>query len=112
MTEHLFSYGTLQELEVQLAIFGRRLQGKPDALAGYRIIMTQTSDEEFVAATGRTHHRTLEFTGDASDFVPGTTLVVTQAELEKADEYEPRDYQRRRVELRSARQAWVYLKPT
>ena len=110
MAEHLFSYGTLQELEVQLAIFGRGLQGEPDALAGYRATVTPTSDEKFVAATGRTHNRTLEFTGEASDFVAGTLFVVTRAELDKADRYEPHDYERRSVELRSGRHAWVYLK--
>ena len=35
MTELLFSYGTLQQPEVQLATFGRELTGHRDAIVGY-----------------------------------------------------------------------------
>ena len=33
----LFSYGTLQQENVQLATFGRRLEGRPDRLPGYAV---------------------------------------------------------------------------
>ena len=37
MTEILlFSYGTLRLAEVQRALFGRLVQGEPDAMPGYR----------------------------------------------------------------------------
>ena len=36
-SEELFTYGTLQLEEVQLATFGRVLEGRPDALVGYRL---------------------------------------------------------------------------
>ena len=41
MMELLFTYGTLQLEEVQLQTFGRKLEGKPDALVGYRLVMTK-----------------------------------------------------------------------
>ena len=108
-TDRLFSYGTLQIDSVQLSIFGRKLDGSPDALVGYRLRMIQITDQEFVATSGAEYHRNLEFTGSASDFVEGTVFAVTQHELEQADGYEPDGYERVRVTLRSGTEAWVYL---
>lgn len=107
--ERLFSYGTLQLESVQLSTFGRRLNGTPDALVGYRLQMIQIEDREFVAMSGAEYHRSLEFTGRTSDSVDGTVLFLTQKELEQADAYEPHEYQRVRVKLRSGTEAWVYL---
>lgn len=108
-TEHLFAYGTLQTSAVQLSTFGRTLNGKSDALVGYRLRMIRIDDREFVAASGTADHRNLEFTGDTSDVVAGTVFTVTLAELEQADAYEPTGYQRTLVQLRSGLNAWVYL---
>ena len=108
-TEHLFSYGTLQTESVQLATFGRRLAGPPDALAGYRLLMIRIDDQEFVATSGAECHRNLEFTGSTSDVVEGTAFSVTLQELEQADAYEPEGYERVQVRLRSGTEAWVYL---
>ena len=107
-TEHLFSYGTLQTESVQLSTFGRRLDGSPDNLVGYRLRIIQITDQEFVATSGAEYHRNLEFTGSASDFVEGTVFAVTQQELEQADAYEPDGYERVQIKLRSGTNAWVY----
>jgi hypothetical protein len=108
-TEHLFSYGTLRDEAVQLATFGRRLEGVPDALAGYCLRMIVIEDQDFVAASGTAHHRNLEFTGDASDLVEGMVFAVTGRELEQADAYEPAGYRRLPARLRSGLEAWVYV---
>lgn len=108
-TERLFSYGTLQTESVQLSTFGRKLDGSPDALVGYRLQMIQITDQDFVKTSGAEYHRNLEFTGNTSDFVEGTVLSVTQQELEQADAYEPDGYKRVRIQLRSGIEAWVYL---
>ena len=108
-TEHLFAYGTLQTEAVQLATFGRRLEGKPDSLVGYRVTMIPIQDQAFVISSGAAQHRTLQFTGSASDFVEGTVFKITSKELEQADEYEPAEYKRVLVELRSGAKAWVYV---
>lgn len=107
-TENLFAYGTLQHEDVQLASFGRRLEGSQDALAGYRMATTQVRDENFVRTNGA-RQRTLEFTGNASDVVTGMVFQVTDRELAQADQYEPTDYARAQVELKSGITAWVYL---
>jgi hypothetical protein len=84
------------------------LAGKPDVLIGYRLMMTQVRDLNFVAANGATQ-RNVEFTGNPEDSVQGVVFSVTIKELEQSDAYEPADYQRVRVELRSGERAWVYL---
>jgi Gamma-glutamyl cyclotransferase, AIG2-like len=109
-SENLFSYGTLQAAEVQISTFGRALNGKPDALVGYRLAMIKIHQPDFVALSGAEDHRNLKFTGLASDIVEGTVLKVTKQELEQADAYEAgADYQRVLVELKSGLNAWVYL---
>ncbi len=108
-TERLFSYGTLQTESVQLSTFGRRLSGSPDALVGYRLRMIKIEDQDFVMTSGAEYHRTLEFTGNSSDFVEGTVFSVTQKELEQADAYEPDGYKRFEIKLRSGTKAWTYL---
>ena len=99
-TEKLFSYGTLQIEAVQLATFGRRLQGQPDTLVGYRLTTIRS---------GSADHRNLQFTGKASDYVEGMVFDVTRKELEQADAYEPDGYERVSVKLKSGQDAWVYL---
>lgn len=108
-TENLFSYGTLQLEEVQLATFGRRLEGKPDVLVGYRLRMIEIQDRDFVKKSGTAHHRNIQFTGITSDFVDGTVFKVAMKELEQADAYEPAGYKRVPVKLKSGLNAWVYL---
>src|SRR5215212_1719427 len=95
-SELLFAYGTLQQEAVQLATFGRKLEGIPDAPPGYKVEMIQV-------------HRNLRFTGNPDDLVEGSVFMVTKSELEQADTYEPAGYERTLVQLRSGLNAWVYL---
>ena len=108
-TERLFTYGTLRTEEVQLTTFGRKLEGHADALPGYALKMVEIQDQDFVAKSGTAIHRSLQFTGDPSDFVEGAVYFVTQKELEAADIYEPEGYRRVLVQLRSGANAWVYV---
>ena len=95
--ESLFSYGTLQDEEVQLSTFGRTLAGEPDTLPSYAKGMCGP-------------YLNIRFTGLKSDFVQGIRLDVTKAELDDADIYEATaDYKRMEVQLNSGRRAWVYL---
>jgi len=106
----LFSYGTLQQPEVQEATFGRRLDGEPDVLQGYTLGLIAIRDADIVATSGLTHHLNIVPSGRAEDEVPGVVLQVTAAELLAADAYEdPSDYRRMRVALKSGREAFVYI---
>ena len=109
MNENLFTYGTLQLEEVQLATFGRKLEGRPDVLIGYRLVKITIEDKDFVAKSGTAEHRNLQLTGNASDFVEGTVFNVTIEELERSDAYEPEGYERVLVQLKSGTNAWIYL---
>ena len=105
----LFSYGTLRQENVQLATFGRRLEGRPDALAGYRLSPMPIDDPEVVATSGLAVHTIARPTGDRSDLVPGTLFQVTPAELEAADKYEVDGIVRIKVRLSSGAEAFVYV---
>jgi len=107
--EELFTYGTLQLEEVQLETFGRRLEGRPDALIGYRLVMITIEDEAFVIKSGTANHRNIQFTGNPSDVVEGKVFTVTTDELGRGDAYEPEGYARVLVTLKSGTSAWVYL---
>jgi hypothetical protein len=107
--EHLFSYGTLQQPEVQQANFGRPLDGAADALVGYRLDWVLITDPAVIAVSGSDRHPIVRHTADAADRVAGTVFAVTPKELEAADEYEVDDYARVLVTLGSGLSSWVYL---
>lgn len=108
-TEHLFSYGTLQLETVQLATFGRTLDGHPDALHGYATTMVAIDDPAVVATSGASHHPIVKFSGVADDVVAGKVFAVTAEELAHADRYEVAAYERVAVILASGLQAWIYI---
>lgn len=105
----LFSYGTLQQEDVQLATFGRRLVGAPDALVGYRQSMMAIDDPEVVRKSGKTHHPIVAFTGVNEDRVAGAWFEISDAELAHADAYEVAAYVRVKAALASGLEAWVYV---
>ncbi|MFE9928495.1 gamma-glutamylcyclotransferase family protein [Streptomyces sp. NPDC005533] len=105
----LFSYGTLQSREVQLAQFGRLLEGRPDALPGHRVTYIEITDPEVIAVSGSDRHPLPVPSSELSDAVEGTVFVITDDELAAADAYEVDDYARTEVVLRSGTRAWVYL---
>ena len=104
----LFSYGTLQEADVQLSTFGRLLQGHRDELVGFEPSLAKIEDPQ-VVASGKTHHANVTFNGRDDSRVSGTVFEITEVELAAADEYEKlAAYQRVAVILASGREAWVY----
>ena len=106
----LFSYGTLQQENVQLSTLGRRLSGQPDELLGFEESSVKIEDPQVVATTGKTHHANVKFNGHENSRVPGTVFEITDAELASVDEYEAAfSYERVAAMLASGRQAWVYV---
>lgn len=110
--EYLFSYGTLQLEPVQLATFGRKLDGQADEMPGYSLTMLKIDDPAVVATSGKTNHPVVAYTGNASQRVTGMVFAITAEELAHADEYEVDDYRRDRVTLASGISAWVYVDAT
>jgi gamma-glutamylcyclotransferase (GGCT)/AIG2-like uncharacterized protein YtfP len=107
--ELLFSYGTLQQEGVQMAQFGRRLEGCADALPGWRTAMVEITDAQVLAKSGKTHHP-IVMPGRKDDSVPGMVFEITAEELAAADAYEVADYKRVSALLASGVTAWVYVK--
>ena len=105
----LFSYGTLQREDIQLLVFGRSLQGRPDELVGFECSQITLQEPRLVAQTGTRDHVIVKFNGRADSRVPGTVFEITDEELAKSDRYEVDPYMRKQTLLASGTQAWVYL---
>ncbi len=108
--ERLFSYGTLRQAEVQIATFGRLLDGAPDELVGFRQQTHEVADARFLAQGGERVQMIVARSGDPADRVRGMTFMVTAAELAAADAYEPQGYRRIETILASGARAWVYAR--
>jgi gamma-glutamylcyclotransferase (GGCT)/AIG2-like uncharacterized protein YtfP len=98
--ENLFVYGTLQDPHIQQTIFGRLIEGQPDALADYHKFQIRLGGQLYPIISPA-----------AGSQVEGLLLRVTPAELQRADDYETDDYQRVKVNLTSGIKAWVYQEP-
>ncbi|HET6995042.1 MAG TPA: gamma-glutamylcyclotransferase family protein [Chitinophagaceae bacterium] len=109
MKEQLFSYGTLQKQNVQLELFGRLLPGARDILEHYRIVQIEIKDEKFLATGEDNYQNTLAWSADSNDIIEGMVFDISPAELLMADKYEPVNYKRIKVKLRSGREAWIYI---
>jgi gamma-glutamylcyclotransferase (GGCT)/AIG2-like uncharacterized protein YtfP len=97
-TEYLFTYGTLQDEEVQKMIFSRTLKGTKDAL--YNHIMAA----EMVGGL----YPTVSPSEAKEDQVTGYLYVISTDELKRVDVYEGDAYFRKKVLLASGIEAWVY----
>jgi hypothetical protein len=107
----LFSYGSLQNKNVQIANFGRELNGREDALPGYVRGLAPIIDPKLMASSGESHHANVVPTSNAQDVVAGTVFEITEQELAAADIYEEvAEYRRISVRLKSGDRAWVYLR--
>jgi hypothetical protein len=107
----LFSYGTLQKRDIQIAHFGRELTGWEDALPGYALRITAVADPRVAALIGETEYGNAEPSTDPNDAIPGIVFEITEQELAAADQYEAdAAYRRIPVTLRSGVRAWVYVR--
>jgi gamma-glutamylcyclotransferase (GGCT)/AIG2-like uncharacterized protein YtfP len=105
----LFSYGTLQLEKVQMATFGRLLEGQRDELPGFGRSSVKIEDPKQAAAIGLTHYATVTFNGREDSFVSGVVFEISDAELAAADQYEhSAGYHKNAVHLASGKEAWVY----
>ena len=109
MKELLFSYGTLQKEKVQMELFRRLLQGTKDVLEGYKISSIEIKDDAFLSKGEDKYQQTLILLNNKLDKTEGTVFEISEDELLLADKYEPDNYKRIQVALRSGKQAWIYI---
>lgn len=108
-TEKIFSYGTLQYENVQLANFGRKLHGKKDVLSKFMLSTLTIKDLDVISTSGEDIHPIINYTGNPGHQVQGTVFDISHEELIQADSYEVSDYKRIKVQLDSGVFAWVYV---
>jgi gamma-glutamylcyclotransferase (GGCT)/AIG2-like uncharacterized protein YtfP len=106
----LFSYGTLQLEAVQMESFGRLLEGRADAMPGFKKDMIEITDPDVIKLSGQRFHPVVSVSANPHDEVAGEVFFISAEELAAADRYEVSDYKRIEVTLKSGTQAWVYVK--
>lgn len=104
----VFSYGTLQQPDVQEATFGGQVAGEPDAVIGFRLGEVVIEDPRVIELSGAAIHPGLVPDETPGAEVRGTVFALTDEQLAAADAYEVDAYRRVEVPLRSGRTAWVY----
>ena len=105
----LFSYGTLRQSNVQIAIFGRLLEECPAIVLGYVLEEIEIIDKDVIAKSGKDFHRIMKYTGNPNDEIDGAVFSLSATDLEIADNYEVDDYVRAIVPLKSGAEAWAYI---
>jgi gamma-glutamylcyclotransferase (GGCT)/AIG2-like uncharacterized protein YtfP len=105
----LFSYGSLRQREVQLATYGRELDGQPDVLAGYTLVPVEIGDPRVVELSGAAVHSIACATSEPASRVEGVVFALSEDELAATDDYEVDAYSRIEVTLESGRRAWAYV---
>lgn len=106
--QKLFSYGTLQQDNVQLTTFGRKLTGKQDVLVGFVLTEVEITDELVLAKSGKKYHPMLKKTDNPNDQINGMVFEITDEELAQADAYEVDLYKRVSARFLSGETAWIY----
>lgn len=101
--EKLFTYGSLQNDDIQEDLFGRTLQGTPEILVGYVVKEIQI-EEEF----GLVKYPILVETNKPEDTINGIVYTISTKELHQTDLYEGLHYRRVEVHLQSEQKAWAY----
>jgi gamma-glutamylcyclotransferase (GGCT)/AIG2-like uncharacterized protein YtfP len=98
----------LQQPQVQLVTLGRVLEGQKDKLIGYNLGEVKITNEAVIKSSGKEYHPILIKSEHEQDTVDGTVFLITDAELQQADDYEVDDYQRVKAQLASGKTCWIY----
>lgn len=101
--EKLFTYGSLQNSDIQENLFGRTLNGTPETLIGY-IVKEIQIEEEF----GLIKYPIIVETHNSNETINGIVYAITDKELQQCDLYEGLHYKRVEVQLQSNQKAWAY----
>jgi hypothetical protein len=101
--ENMFSYGTLQQENVQLESFDRVLDGTLDVLQGYQPEELEITDEFVLKTSQKKSHPIIFSSNSLQDEINGTIFKITSSELLHAD------YKRAEVTLKSGIRCWAYI---
>ena len=96
---YIFSYGTLQQQEIQHELFLRELKGWSDEIVGFELCMNK--------AYGK--YPIIMKSSNKSVRIVGMVYEVSNEELKKADIYEGDAYMRTIARTISGKEAWTYI---
>tara|TARA_R110000796_G_scaffold37722_4_gene95312 strand:- start:210829 stop:211143 length:315 start_codon:yes stop_codon:yes gene_type:complete len=96
---YLFSYGSLQNYEIQIALYNRKLVGFEAILFGYKISKQKIEGQYLI----------IYQTQDLNDRITGMVYEISDNELLKTDDYEGDFYKRVQIKLESGITAWCYV---
>ncbi len=105
----VFSYGALQNEELQRSVLGRVFPSEAAILPGFHADYAEMADPRFAELTGTSIHAVLRRTDDPRDKVIGKVFRLTEDELDAADQFQVLMFRREQVVLEGGRTAWVYL---
>lgn len=103
----VFSYGTLQNPEVQMELYQRVLEGQSERLSGYVLESINLPDSSFNYIT----YPIAKPTGNPQDIIEGFVFYLSEHELKITDTYESEAYARVQIKLDSGIEAIVYQTP-
>ena len=86
--QKIFSYGTLQQMNVQLEILGKTLVGAEDIIEGYYTEYLEIKDLSVLKASQNKMHPIIYVTGNRVYKVFGTLFSITEKDLLNIDCYE------------------------
>jgi len=104
----LFSYGTLQQVSTQQALFGRTLTGEPDILNNYKLGKLFAANANELTENSQNFYWRAEISDNKDDQINGILYEVTQKELQEMDLYEGSEYKRIKTTFASGKKGWVY----
>ncbi|OIQ21028.1 MAG: UDP-N-acetylmuramate--alanine ligase [Flavobacterium sp. MedPE-SWcel] len=109
MKHYLFSYGTLQLEQVQIATYGRVLSGSKDILKHYKLENLKITDQAVLEKNKQQFYPIAIKTNNPNDSIKGIIFEITEQELIETDKYEVSDYKRVSKVFESGKKAWVYI---
>ena len=108
MDEHyLFSYGTLQDEEIQMELYGTVLLGIEDAIKGF-VLKSITLTDQF---GNKKDYLIGDYSGRKDDIVKGIVYSISEGQLALTDFYEGPSYKRISVVSENGRECWLYVEP-
>lgn len=95
----MFSYGSLQDEDIQRTLYQRKLLGFKSTLKGYRLLDNKIESK----------YPIISKTNNSNEAITGIAFEISSEEVLITDHYEGNNYQRVEVKLESGHTAWCYV---
>lgn len=106
---HLFSYDILNTEEIQLQLYGRKLQGTDDTLSGYMLKDSNHNGSNMNEKKNTIATQIAIKSQDTSDRIKGQVFEITGKELVQTDRHVVNNYNRILTTTDSGTEVWLYV---